>query len=146
LANARAPVCSTLPNRERERHANASSTSARVVGSRPTSNVGGVLRSSPRPARDRTPMNAPTVREGDILAGKYKVERVLGAGGMGVVVAAQHLQLHEKVALKFLHPELAQAGEAVGRFLREAQAAVRIKTEHVARVSDVGTLESGAPW
>ena len=45
------------------------------------------------------------VRQGDILAGKYRVERVLGAGGMGVVVAACHLQLHQKVAIKFLLPE-----------------------------------------
>src|SRR5580698_7299320 len=86
------------------------------------------------------------VRPGDILAGKYRVERILGAGGMGVVVAAHHIQLDERVALKFLLPEALANPEAVGRFVREARAAVKIKSEHVARVSDVGTLPSGAPY
>jgi serine/threonine protein kinase len=84
--------------------------------------------------------------EGDILAGKYRVERILGIGGMGVVVAAHHLQLDEKVALKFLLPEALGNSEAVARFAREARAAVKIKSEHVARVSDVGTLPNGAPY
>jgi len=65
---------------------------------------------------------------------------------MGVVVAAHHLQLDEPVALKFLLPEVLNNPEAVGRFAREARAAVKIKSEHVARVSDVGKLESGAPY
>jgi serine/threonine-protein kinase len=86
------------------------------------------------------------VREGDVLAGKFRIERVLGRGGMGVVVAATHLQLDERVALKFLLPEALENGEAVARFAREARAAVKIKSEHVARVSDVGTLESGSPY
>jgi serine/threonine-protein kinase len=86
------------------------------------------------------------VREGDVLAGKYRVERVLGVGGMGVVVAAQHIQLDEKVALKFLLPDALGNAEAVARFAREARAAVKIKSEHVARVTDVGTLPNGAPY
>ncbi len=86
------------------------------------------------------------VQEGDVLDGKYRVERVLGEGGMGVVVSARHLMLDERVALKFLQPEIAQQGEAVARFLREARAAVRIKSEHVARVTDVGQLANGAPY
>lgn len=65
---------------------------------------------------------------------------------MGVVVAAEHIQLREHVALKFLHPEVVKDEDAVRRFLREAQSAVRIKSEHVARVTDVGTLENGAPY
>jgi serine/threonine-protein kinase len=85
-------------------------------------------------------------RAGEVLAGKYRVDRVLGMGGMGVVVAAYHLQLEERVALKFLLPETLENREAVARFAREARAAVKIKSEHVARVSDVGTLESGAPY
>ena len=83
---------------------------------------------------------------GQVLAGKYRVERMLGQGGMGVVVAAHHLQLDEKVALKFLLPEALGNPEAVERFLREARAAVKIKSEHVARVSDVGQLETGSPY
>ncbi|HEX7667966.1 MAG TPA: serine/threonine-protein kinase, partial [Polyangiaceae bacterium] len=86
------------------------------------------------------------VNEGDVLAGKYRVDKVLGVGGMGVVVAAHHIQLDEKVAIKFLLPEMLVSKEAVGRFAREARAAVKIKSEHVARVSDVGTLENGAPY
>jgi predicted Ser/Thr protein kinase len=86
------------------------------------------------------------IREGDILAGKYRVERILGAGGMGVVVAAYHIQLDEKVALKFLLPEALDNREAVARFAREARAAVKIKSEHVARIIDVGTLPNGAPF
>lgn len=87
---------------------------------------------------------APSV--GEVLAGKYRVERILGQGGMGVVVQAMHLQLDERVAVKFLLPEYADHPEASARFLREARAAVKIKSEHVARVIDVGTLESGAPY
>src|SRR5688572_15740673 len=86
------------------------------------------------------------VREGDVLAGKYRVERVIGLGGMGVVVAAIHEQLEQRVALKFLLPAAMQHPEAVPRFLREARAVVRLKSEHVARVIDVGTLDSGAPF
>ncbi len=86
------------------------------------------------------------VIEGQILAGKYRVERVLGVGGMGLVVAARHLQLDERVALKFMLWEMLTNAEAVARFAREARAAVKIKSEHVARVSDVGVLENGAPY
>ncbi len=86
------------------------------------------------------------IAPGTILAGKYRVARVLGRGGMGVVVEAHHIQLDDRVALKFLLPEYATHPEASERFLREARAAVKIKSEHVARVSDVGTLETGAPY
>jgi serine/threonine-protein kinase len=83
---------------------------------------------------------------GTVLAGKYRVERVLGEGGMGVVVLATHLDLDERVALKFLRPEFAKHQEAAPRFLREARAAVKIKSAHVARVLDVGRLERDAPF
>jgi serine/threonine-protein kinase len=86
------------------------------------------------------------VHEGDVLAGKFRIERVLGQGAMGVVVAATHIQLDERVALKFLLPEALVNADAVARFAREARAAVKIKSEHVVRVSDVGTLESGSPY
>ncbi len=90
--------------------------------------------------------DAAPVREGDVLAGKYRVDRVLGVGGMGVVVAAHHLHLDERVAIKFLLPDAMNNAEAVARFDREARAAVKIKSEHVARVIDVGKLETGAPY
>jgi len=88
----------------------------------------------------------PPVREGDLLAGKYRVERIIGSGGMGVVVAARHEQLDQRVALKFVRDEALGNEQAVQRFLREARAAVKLKSEHAARVLDVGTLESGAPY
>ena len=86
------------------------------------------------------------VKEGDLLAGKYRVERVLGVGGMGVVVAARHEQLEQHVAIKFVRDEALGDHEAVSRFLREARAAAKLRSEHAAKVLDVGTLESGAPY
>jgi serine/threonine-protein kinase len=65
---------------------------------------------------------------------------------MGVVVAARHLTLEDRVAIKFLLPACLKEPEYVQRFLREARAAVRIRSQHVARVSDVGTMENGAPY
>ncbi|MCU0694028.1 MAG: serine/threonine protein kinase, partial [Polyangiaceae bacterium] len=86
------------------------------------------------------------VREGQVFAGKYRVERVIGAGGMGVVVSAEHIELHQRVALKFLKPEAAKKPDLVERFLREARAATRIRSEHVVRVLDVGRLDDGLPF
>jgi len=86
------------------------------------------------------------VYAGQILGGKYRIDRILGAGGMGMVVAATHLQLDERIAIKFLLPEALRNPEAVARFGREAKAAVKIRGEHVARVIDVGTFENGAPY
>ncbi len=78
-----------------------------------------------------------------VLGGKYRIEGVLGAGGMGVVMAAEHVGLGRKVALKFLVPG---QGVEFARFAREARAAARIESEHVARVNDVGALESGVAY
>ncbi|HET9934467.1 MAG TPA: protein kinase [Polyangiaceae bacterium] len=86
------------------------------------------------------------IREGQVLVGKYRVERVLGAGGMGLVVAARHLQLDERVAIKLLHAHAQQNPKTLTRFAREARAAAKIKSEHAAWVSDVGTLENGTPY
>jgi hypothetical protein len=86
------------------------------------------------------------LQAGTILLGKYRVEHVLGSGGMAVVIAATHVHLLDRVAIKVLLPEMAAAPEVALRFLREAQAAVRLKGEHVARVIDVGALASGLPY
>ena len=86
------------------------------------------------------------VRKGDIVAGKYRIERVLGRGGMGLVVAATHLQLEQIVALKFLLPAATQNPGMLARFAREARAAARIRNEHVVRVVDVDTLPTGVPY
>jgi serine/threonine-protein kinase len=86
------------------------------------------------------------VKVGEILLDKYRVEQVLGAGGMGLVVAATHLQLDEKVAIKLMLPEAAQSSDAGQRFVKEARAAAKIKSEHVVRVTDVGTLPNGSHY
>ncbi|WP_437671194.1 protein kinase domain-containing protein [Sorangium sp. So ce131] len=91
-------------------------------------------------------MNDAPVRLGDVLAGKYRVERILGAGNMGVVVAATHVGLGQLVALKLMLPGKTAGPEQRERFLREARAAVRLRSQHVARVSDVGVHENGAPY
>jgi len=85
-------------------------------------------------------------RVGAVVAGKYRIERKLGEGGMGLVVAASHLSLGGQVALKFLSTGDELRPEAVTRFTREAQSVTRIKSEHIARVLDMGTVESGAPF
>ncbi|MFO0756420.1 MAG: protein kinase [Byssovorax sp.] len=90
--------------------------------------------------------NSEVPRPGDVLAGKYEVEGLLGAGGMGVVVAARHIDLAQRVAIKVLNPQFARHTEAATRFFREARAAARIQSEHVARVHDVAKLENGAPY
>ncbi|HVY27722.1 MAG TPA: serine/threonine-protein kinase [Polyangiaceae bacterium] len=90
-------------------------------------------------------MEAP-VQEGDLLAGKYRVEKVLGFGGMGVVVSAFRGDLEQRVAVKFLSQAAAERPDAAERFRREARAAAKIRSEHVARVLDVGTLDTGLPY
>ncbi|HEY0988607.1 MAG TPA: serine/threonine-protein kinase [Kofleriaceae bacterium] len=86
------------------------------------------------------------MRVGEVLTSKYRVERVLGAGGMGVVVAARHLELDQLVALKFIRSESLQRPASLARFEREVRTAVRLRSEHVARVMDVGRLDTGSPY
>jgi serine/threonine-protein kinase len=83
---------------------------------------------------------------GTILLGKYQIEGLIGTGGMGHVVRASHLYLHQPVAIKLLLPEMAESASTVQRFLREAQATVKLRSEHIARVMDVGTTETGIPF
>jgi serine/threonine-protein kinase len=83
---------------------------------------------------------------GDILLGKYRVEEVIGVGGMGRVVKASHLYLQQPVAIKILLSNMAESQSTVARFLREAQATVKLRSEHIARVMDVGTLPDGVPF
>jgi len=85
-------------------------------------------------------------RAGHRIADKYEVIRLLGSGGMAIVVAAKHLELDEIVALKFLRSECLANPDLVARFAYEARAAVKIRSEHVARVFDVGTMPDGAPF
>jgi serine/threonine-protein kinase len=85
----------------------------------------------------------PTV--GDRI-GKYVVDRIIGSGGMGLVLAARHEALEELVAIKLLRPKAAGDKIHAERFAREARSMIKIKSEHVVRVLDAGTLESGAPY
>jgi len=93
-------------------------------------------------SRDATVQIAP----GTVLADKYRVDRMLGEGGMGVVLAATHLQLRQKIAVKLLRPEAMANPSLIERFEREARAAARVHGEHVARVIDVGKLAGGLPY
>ena len=83
---------------------------------------------------------------GSILGGKYQVEGILGQGGMGVVVAARHIELDQRVAIKCLLAHAQSVPEIVERFTREARAAAKIHGEHVARVIDVGRFDDGTPF
>jgi serine/threonine protein kinase len=96
------------------------------------------------PSPQDLPPGLPAV--GDVFAGKYRIEGVLGIGGMGAVLAARHLHLDERVAIKVMLPQVEEDGATAMRFLREARAAVKIRSEHVAKVLDFGTLESGRSY
>ncbi len=93
-----------------------------------------------------TPSLPPSVRIGEVIAGKYRIERVRGAGGMGIVVEARHLPLDLPVAIKFMSPQLQDVESGVVRFMREARATARIHCEHVVRVFDVASLDDGTPY
>src|SRR5262249_32134588 len=83
---------------------------------------------------------------GSILLGKYRIDELIGSGGMGNVVCASHLYLHQSFAIKILLPQMAESESTVQRFLREAQATVKLRSEHCARVMDVGVTPEGAPF
>jgi serine/threonine-protein kinase len=85
------------------------------------------------------------VAVGDVVSQKYVVDRVLGVGGVGFVLAARHVGLDGYFALKFLKKRFLHDKAIVERFTREAKAACRIKSEYVARVYDVG-MHGGAPF
>jgi eukaryotic-like serine/threonine-protein kinase len=83
---------------------------------------------------------------GTVIGGRFRIDQVLGAGGMGIVVAATHLELGHRVAIKLLRDEMAGNPTIVDRFLREARSVVNLRTEHVCRVTDVGRTDTGAPY
>jgi eukaryotic-like serine/threonine-protein kinase len=92
------------------------------------------------------PVTSPYPLPGEILDGKYRVEKLLGEGGMGAVARATHLLLHRIVAVKFMNPHFMSFPGAVERFLNEGRASGAIKSDHVVPVSDVGCLPSGTPY
>ena len=85
-------------------------------------------------------------RPGAVLLDKYRIEGVLGRGGMGIVLRVTHLHVGEELAMKILSPNLVGDPGVHARFLREAQSAIRLRGEHVTRVGDVGLLPEGAPY
>jgi serine/threonine-protein kinase len=97
------------------------------------------------PGSSRTPVPPDvTALLGQLIAERYRVEELLGEGGMGAVYRATHIQLQKSVALKVLHPHLTQVDEAVARFEREAVASARIEHANVVNATDFGRLEDGA--
>ncbi|MEO6420435.1 MAG: protein kinase [Polyangiaceae bacterium] len=95
-------------------------------------------------SRPDLPAGIPQI--GEVFAEKYRIESVLGLGGMGIVLLAIHIHLEERVAIKLLLPAIATNPEYVSRFLREGRAAIKIRSEHVGRVIDVGKPADGAPY
>jgi serine/threonine protein kinase len=90
-------------------------------------------------------MDSP-LRVGEFVAGKYEIEGVVGAGGMGVVLAARHRRLGHRVAIKFLSDDLRSSQASVARFERESRVLAALKSDHVARIYDVGELDNGTPY
>ncbi len=80
---------------------------------------------------------------GEVIADKYRIERVIGHGGMGVVVAARHEVLEQLVAIKFLQGEAARDPAVIERFRREARIAAKVRSDYVPHVFDVGTMKAG---
>jgi serine/threonine protein kinase len=83
---------------------------------------------------------------GTVLAGKYRVDRVIGRGGMGFVLAAEHMDLRTRVALKLLAEQYLDRPHVIERFVREARACAQLHSDHVCRVHDVGRLDDGRPY
>ncbi|MEC7521569.1 MAG: protein kinase [Myxococcota bacterium] len=84
--------------------------------------------------------------EGRVLLGRYRVERVLGEGGMGAVYLARHELIDKGVVIKVLHEDMARDQDVVERFRREAKAATAIGNEHIVDVTDMGELDDGSPF
>ena len=101
---------------------------------------------TPSSAEPEEPGSAPAV--GEVIAGKYRLDAILGTGGMGKVFSATHVGLGQRVAIKVLTVEEddARRDEAHERFLREGRATAALISDHVVRVYDVGTLENGSPF
>ncbi|HYP90607.1 MAG TPA: protein kinase, partial [Polyangiaceae bacterium] len=81
---------------------------------------------------------------GTVLAGRYRIEHLLGSGGMGSVYRAEHVLMRKACAVKVLHREMTQVKEIVARFEREAVAAARIEHPNVATATDFGQLDDGS--
>ncbi len=88
----------------------------------------------------------PGVAPGAVIAGKYRLDHVIGMGGMGSVWQATHIGINQPVALKIVSPEFARSTEARRRFDTEAKAAAQLRSRHVVAISDNGELADGTPF
>ncbi len=84
--------------------------------------------------------------QGEVVGGKYRVDRLIGTGGMGTVWQGVHVTLGQKVAIKFIKPAFAQHADARKRFEIEARAAARLRTKHAVQVYDFGVTAAGLPY
>ena len=105
--------------------------------------TGELKRPSVRPSVAPRPGGAESLI-GTILSGRYKIEKLLGEGGMGAVYQAEHTHMRKRLAVKVLHPEMSRLPEVVARFEREAMAAAHIDHPNVAAATDFGKLEDGS--
>ncbi len=114
-----------------------------------TTGARGALARAPSPAPELDEMiDAGSDQEldnlvGEILDGRYRVERLLGTGGMGAVYEAEHIDIGKKVALKVLHPQFSRQADLVARFRREARAASKVGHPNIVDVTDSGTTDNG---
>jgi serine/threonine-protein kinase len=92
----------------------------------------------------RPPVKGPKALIGSTISDRYKIERLLGEGGMGAVYQAEHTLMRKRMAIKVLHPEMTRLPEVVARFEREAMAAAHIDHPHVVTATDFGKLEDGS--
>ncbi len=97
-----------------------------------------------RLAPELAPDAAETSRVGQVVSGRYRIEKLLGEGGMGAVYLAEHMHMRKRVALKLLHAEMSQDPEVLARFRREAEAAAHIEHPNVAAATDFGQTEDGS--
>ncbi|PIE05699.1 MAG: hypothetical protein CSA75_03405, partial [Sorangium cellulosum] len=106
------------------------------IGDRSRKRVGSNLRMS----------EAVENKPNELVAGKYRLVRIIGQGGMGSVWEGEHISLGTRVAIKFIEMELAQSDEARTRFDQEARAAAKLQSRYVVGVFDHGIMPDGRPF
>jgi len=96
------------------------------------------------PSPEPTPTPAATSLVGQVVSNRYRIQKMIGEGGMGAVYLAEHTHMRKRVALKLLHAEMSQDEEVLARFRREAEAAAHVEHPNVAAATDFGQTEDGA--